>query len=901
MINIKHVSKNYQVDNNLKVKALVDINLLLPNQGLIFVVGKSGSGKSTFMNLLAGLDQATEGSIEVFGHKLEALSSSELNQYRNTMVGIVFQEYNLIPELNVYENIRLGLTLHGVKSENQVIENILTFVGLQGYKERKIDELSGGQQQRVAIARALAKSSKIILADEPTGSLDSKTGEEITKLLKKISQKQLVIVITHDQSLAKAYADQIIELKDGRIIENQVFSNHLDYEPLKSVLIKPHMPHKLIFEMSVKSLMFKMSHFIFSVMLLAIMIALTAIIISMESYVPEAYRNELLNQNEFNTMTFYKQKNFSDVNQSFQTSLNNQDLMDIEALGIEDMVIVNTNLESLSIDESTIRSKTGYERRFFITELLGVAHINLDTLNHLKMDLVTGSLPVERDEVAISYYTYWLLKSLGVKDYLGITIDVSEPNDLIGKRINLSSNIIQSVKIVGIIDTKLPMATFGKLLENDDTWIVDYPNLLSEFEYKMNHEYHNLFYISKALLETIEDKGIKLQPQPYTLSLSKSNQVSTYSYIRKINDDVIATSLNHTSGVYLSLNKWLSYNPNKALNLYETYFEWLNKYIKDENKITKEKIYEALVYYYDLKGINETIDHYDTWLEDSIYYELYAGLLYGSLTNFMPSTSNSIFYLNNSFGESGKDLQIKAYQEIIPTLVIEDVVILEFKYTVDHIENMEVDVLGIILNQQETNLYVSDLLYESLYARSIDYNRFMVIAHIEDQNLMTQVNHLNYSDNQLKVRHYLFNEIDKVESNIQLYRIILPALLVISLIIFAIFFSQIIHLTILHHIKQIGILIASGFKMIYIFLIYFYASIIIGLCAFIIGTTLTEIGIYWINIYILMDTDLLFLFSTSTNTYVLVASMLIVVLSVNVGFNVYVRLKKQPIFNINII
>lgn len=899
MINIKKVSKAYQIDNNQSVHALNDINLKLPNQGLIFIVGKSGSGKSTLLNLLAGLDLVSEGDIEVFGYKLAKLTKSELNQYRNTMVGVIFQEYNLIPELNVEQNIRLSKSLQGVKTDNADIEKILTYVELSGYSKRQTSQLSGGQKQRVAIARALAKESMIMLADEPTGSLDSKTGEDIIKLLKKISLKQLVIIVSHDRSLANSYADQIIELKDGKIEENLYLNSKLTYEPLNVSLIKPKMPHKIVLNMSLKSLMFKMSHLIFSVILLSMMIALTAIIMSMESYSPEDYRYDVLTKNSSNIMTINKQKTFPLINLTYQTSLDDENINEMSDLGIENGIIVNTNLDTLSIENSTIRNKTGFERRFFITEFSGVSTINYDIIDQFDMDILAGTLPVLEDEIAISFYTYSLLKSLGVKDHFGDMIDLSVPNDLVGKSIHINHDELNSAKIVGIIDTGLNMTKYSRLLESDEKWIDAYPNLMNDFNYKMNYEQHNLLYVSSLLLQKIEDKGIKLHAQPYQFSLSKSNQVSNYTYIRVNNDEAITTSTSHLSGIYLSIGKWLTYNPSKALNLYEMYFDWLDHYIKNEEKIPKEHIYQALVYYYEYKETNETVDHYDTWTADSIYYQLYASLLYGSLLDFTPYSSQSVFYLSNAFGESGKDLQIKAYQEIIPTLVTEETFKIEFRFGVDESDFSEVSLLGIILDQNETDLYVSESLYETIKTTSVDYNRFMLIAYLSDPSIVKKVNHMNYSDSNLNVSHYSFSEINMVESNIVLYKILLPGLLIIMMSIFTLLFSQIIHLTIMHHIKQIGVLVASGFKMMYIFTIYFYASSIIGFISMFIGVVLAQIGLYLMNIFTLGDHKLLFLFKSSMNVYILVTIMLFIVLSVNLGVNIYLRLKKQPILNIN--
>lgn len=216
---VLNVKKTYRA-KGVAVEALKGISFSLPAQGMVFLLGKSGSGKSTLMNILGGLDTADSGEMEVCGKRLDSLSSRELNEYRNYSCGFVFQEYNLIPELNVGENVMIALQLQGQKNPNEEVKKALAQVELAGYENRKVTELSGGQRQRVAIARALVKNPDIILADEPTGALDGETGESIWKLLREISREKLVVAVSHDRDFAERYGDRIIELADGKVISD---------------------------------------------------------------------------------------------------------------------------------------------------------------------------------------------------------------------------------------------------------------------------------------------------------------------------------------------------------------------------------------------------------------------------------------------------------------------------------------------------------------------------------------------------------------------------------------------------------------------------------------------------------------------------------------------------------
>ena len=225
---VRNLSKVYRTEYEL-VHALNNMDLVFPKHGLVFIVGVSGSGKSTLMNMLSGVDTPTEGEVIIDGKSLFAQNKKELFGYRNSYVGLIFQDYNLIEDMNVYDNIKLPLELLGIK-DYSVIDEILKKVDIEDIKYSSVNEISSGQMQRVAIARALVKDSAVILADEPTGNLDSKNTKIVMDLLKEISKDRLVVVITHDDDAAHEYGDQIIEIEDGRILENKVQDESINTE-----------------------------------------------------------------------------------------------------------------------------------------------------------------------------------------------------------------------------------------------------------------------------------------------------------------------------------------------------------------------------------------------------------------------------------------------------------------------------------------------------------------------------------------------------------------------------------------------------------------------------------------------------------------------------------------------
>ena len=218
MLEIRNLTKTYKTKNNVITKALDNVSIKFPDTGMVFLLGKSGSGKSTLLNLCGGLDSADSGEIIIKGRSSKTFTNSDFDSYRNTYVGFVFQEYNILNEFSVEDNIALALELQGRPKDKNKIKKILQDVELEEFANRKPNTLSGGQKQRIAIARALVKEPEIIMADEPSGALDSNTGKQVLETLKKLSKNKLVIVVSHDQEFAEFYGDRIIELKDGKVI-----------------------------------------------------------------------------------------------------------------------------------------------------------------------------------------------------------------------------------------------------------------------------------------------------------------------------------------------------------------------------------------------------------------------------------------------------------------------------------------------------------------------------------------------------------------------------------------------------------------------------------------------------------------------------------------------------------
>ena len=220
MLEIRNITKVYRSKTGEKVVALNNVSVSFPETGMVFILGKSGSGKSTLLNVIGGLDGYDSGEFVIMGKSSKDFAGSDFDAYRNTFIGFIFQEYNILDDFSVGANIGLALELQGKKATNEAINQILAQGDLLNYAIRKPNELSGGQKQRIAIARALVKDPQIIMADEPTGALDSNTGKQIFDTLKELSHRKLVLIVSHDRDFAERYADRIIELSDGNIVSD---------------------------------------------------------------------------------------------------------------------------------------------------------------------------------------------------------------------------------------------------------------------------------------------------------------------------------------------------------------------------------------------------------------------------------------------------------------------------------------------------------------------------------------------------------------------------------------------------------------------------------------------------------------------------------------------------------
>lgn len=431
MLELKHISKTYRTSKGIETHALKEVNLKFPKQGMVFVLGKSGSGKSTLLNIIGGLDQANSGEVIINAKSSKDFSQSDYDAYRNTYVGFIFQDFNLMDDYTIEKNIALALQLQQKSADPQKIEALLEKLDLKGYASRYPSELSGGQKQRIAIARALVKEPEILMADEPTGALDSSTGKEIFTILKELSKEKLVIVVSHDEESAKQYADRIIEFKDGEVLQDSNPEVKETQETFTS--IRSHLPMKDSFKLGFSCLGHKKIRMLFTILLTSfalIMLGLSDAVgnfneVDVQHKAMKDYSQYLLGVREqfiseegyTFTSDIMNPLNESDIaaimnktNKKYATVYESQNQQTFSSMGIIS--------DNLSVYDTVIRT-------YYPTEV--------ESFDVLGFKDIEGSFPKSYEEVAISSMVADGIISHGVLDEAG---DASYPkayNDILGK------------------------------------------------------------------------------------------------------------------------------------------------------------------------------------------------------------------------------------------------------------------------------------------------------------------------------------------------------------------------------------------------------------------------------------------------------------------------------------
>ncbi|MCB2291404.1 ATP-binding cassette domain-containing protein [Clostridium sp. CS001] len=478
MLQIKNLKKTYKIGKH-QVIALDDVSFDLPNGKLVAIVGPSGCGKTTLMNLIGALDADFQGDVIVNGKSLKESGAKDLDTYRKNTVGFIFQQFNLLNSLTSIQNVELALDLSGISKKNKIekAHNLLKRVGLSDQMKKKVNLLSGGQRQRVAIARALANDPEIILADEPTGALDVKTGEQVMELLKEISKEKLVLMVTHAPELAEAYADLIVKMEDGKLISIEENISSMSSAPteIDKIETKSRMSFLTALKMSLRNAWLKKGRTLATAIGTSIGICGIALAIAITSGTTDAVNNQVkgifptnaitvnLKENADKSIRDVKPVKYSDINSvmslskdlyAYNFQIGGKDIPVATFYSLDESIIKDEKLMSKMSDPAT-------REKLIMMMTPGV----MEDVNN---DIQYGTLPKKdsTNEIVISLST--------AKD---LEKDGGDLNNLIGKDIYVrylkqGSNprgnqgtaseapIVKTWKIAGIANTTTLMDTY---------------------------------------------------------------------------------------------------------------------------------------------------------------------------------------------------------------------------------------------------------------------------------------------------------------------------------------------------------------------------------------------------------------------------------------------------------
>ena len=407
MIELKHVGKIYKSKKSSDTIALNDVSLQIPDKGLVFIVGRSGSGKSTLLNLLGGLDNLTSGEVLVSGKNISNFTDKEFDSYRNSYVGFVFQEFNILEQYNVYENIELALKLQEKESSKEEINKLLELLGIKDLGERGVNELSGGQKQRVAIARALIKEPKIILADEPTGNLDKASSDQIFDILKEISLNQLVVVVSHDKEAAVKYGDRIIEIEDGKVIHDSDPTEVLDSSSFE--LKKSKLPFSYAVKMAINSFKSKPSKLIMTIILTAMSLVFMGFTANCSLFDRVMFVTKTMKDND--DYVYDVRYSWFDTNDNYKVhDLEDENLKEIEKITNSKLNLVYDlydNSEELKFEFGEHDYKSSYYGYNIYTEFVEIED------DRILGDLI-GSIPKNSNEIVVHQYFADYVMKVGI-------------------------------------------------------------------------------------------------------------------------------------------------------------------------------------------------------------------------------------------------------------------------------------------------------------------------------------------------------------------------------------------------------------------------------------------------------------------------------------------------------
>ena len=621
MLKICNVTKDYRVGKNI-TQALKGISLEFNNKEFVSILGQSGCGKTTLLNILGGLDKSTTGEVYLNDISIKEYSSLKLDYYRNSVVGFIFQNPSLIKNLTVKENVEIALQLSGVKRKERkkLVYESLKKVNINQLSNKKVKLLSGGEQQRVAIARAIVNNPKIILADEPTGALDSENAKSVMEVLKELSKDYLVVMVTHNRELAEKYSTRIIEMLDGKVINDITKEKSLDKKEV--IINKTRMPYKLSFLLSLKNLYSKLIRTILTAFAGCIGIVGVALVLSvsegvtnyidtvqtnaLESY-PIIIRSSSVMSSTGNVITNREEFPDNEIITITKTITNYEHISQIDQQFIDYLEQVDRDKYTIIDYTKTIKFKLLKKNQdsyqavglSYFTELVDDSQF-LET----QYDVISGKMPTEANEIALVVDSYnsvsaSLLSALGI-DYNKESYTFDEIKELTYRVIENDDYYYYSEEkdryyAKGLSDyqtlyenSKIELKIVGILRENPNCSFPLYSSGIvytKELTEKLLESANNSEIVKKQLEYGTEKRVLTGKPYEASESISSSMSID-YLY----ESDLVAL------GAVANVTR---------INIYSESFanrNYIERYIKDSNEYKASK---NISYYDYMSGVSK--------------------------------------------------------------------------------------------------------------------------------------------------------------------------------------------------------------------------------------------------------------------------------------------------------
>lgn len=844
MIELKEVCKVYKSKSGESFKALDNFSYSFLNRGLVGIYGDSGCGKTTLLNLIGGIDTLTSGDILIDNKSLTKFKNKELDAYRNQEIGFIFQDDNLIDNLNVFENVSLALSLRKInrKRREELVSESLKEVEILDKEKKYPSELSGGEKQRVTIARALIKKPRIILADEPTGSLDKENSFEIMKILKELSKKYLVIVVSHDENLLNEFSDEIVKIAKGKIVETRTINKINDEKDLKKK------ENKLTslkvydgFKLSLKNISYKkFKTFIVSLTLslsiaslglvLGIQNGVTSYIETLESETLSRYPVSIEPTGLITNDIFELAENegsFTDEEKVI-SSINSNSFLRTNNLS-NDFVEYLNNIDEEYKDAIVINDSTPMNVLYFDTLSEKVEHFtssNSSFLNDFSnnSNIIWRALPQDDEDILNDYD---VLKGSYPKNKNEAVLVVNASNEV-------NQNILNSLGFAGILDENNKISfddIIGrrfKIIDNDDF-------------YKMRNIPLNEREVSAIFLK----RGYDL----YNDNLKLSDALSYQNLLNEINNkDIDNLDLNEYKYEFKELIKYVDVLDEAKINIdeidfndEEALFNFLSslvstRYLDSYRELNEE---ELLSFYNDeSKGTEIKISGIIRPKKNTLVSSLNPGVYYSSILDEEYKNNNNPNFvdLNNdgkiSQDEDKRSKIAKSYESNI-FVRFEG----EFKLCVREIIGDPIesdDYINYILNRTKFGLE-ENITSITIFPSNFE-EKSAILRYIDEYNaLQSDENKIIYTD----LTAIVFNNLETITNLISLVLIIFS---VLCLVVVVLLESLISYSNISERKHDIGILKSLGASKKDIFKIFSFESLIVGLISGLISLLLILIS-----------------------------------------------------------